>query len=142
MGATGPTGASTSLEGLNPDPISLTGTDGSTANSLVTLAGLDAGSYLLIARVQLNSASTTASRVTCEASLGGKSLNGLADIGTNGGNVAHAVVTMTFNVTVVGTGSANLKCYRETLTGTAPTASKAYIELLLTGSATSLTVGS
>jgi hypothetical protein len=108
---------------------------------LVTLAGLDAGSYLLIARVQLNSASTTASRVFCEASLGGKSLNGIADVGTNGGNVAHAVVTMTFNVAVAGTGSANLKCYRETLTGTAPTATEAYIELLQTASATSQTVG-
>ena len=78
----------------------------------------------------------------CEASLAGKSAQGIANIGTGAGNVAHAVVTITFNVTVATTGSANLSCYRESLTGTAPTATGAYVELLQVGSATSQIVSS
>jgi hypothetical protein len=98
------------------------------------------GSYQLIARTQLNSLSTTASEIACTASLGGKSSQGIANIGTDPGNTAHAVVTMAFNVTLGATGSANLSCFRESLTGTAPTASGAYVELLQVGSATSQTV--
>jgi hypothetical protein len=110
----------------------------------VTQTGIAPGNYLLIARTQLNSAPTTASEIVCEASLGGKTSQGIANIGTNAGNVAHAVVTITFNVTVAGTGNANLKCYRESLAGgtAAPTASGAYVELLQVGSATSQVVGS
>ena len=141
-GATGPTGPSSSTEARNPGPVSITGTDSGSANSLVTQSGVAPGSYLLIARVQLNSLSTTASEIVCEASLGGKSVQGIANIGTNAGNVSHAVVTTTFNVTVATTGSANLSCYRESLTGTAPTASGAYIELLTVGAASSQTVSS
>jgi hypothetical protein len=80
--------------------------------------------------------------VVCDVSLGGKSLNGIADIGTSNGNVAHSVVAITFNVSVVSADSANLKCHREALNGFEPTASEAYLELLRVGSATSQTVGS
>jgi len=141
-GATGPTGPSGSIEAQNPGPVTITGTDSSSADSLVTQSGVAPGSYLLIARTQLNSSSTTASEIACSASLGGKSGQGVANIGTNGGNTLHAVVTITFNVTVAATGSANLNCFRESLTGTAPNASGSYIELLQVGSATSQTVSS
>jgi hypothetical protein len=90
----------------------------------------------------LNSVSTSASEIVCEASLGGKSVQGSANIGTSAGNTAHDSVTMTFNVTVASTGTANLSCYREALTGTAPTASGAYVEILQVGSAISQTVSS
>jgi hypothetical protein len=139
-GATGPTGPSGSIEARNLGPVSITGTDSGSANSLVTQTGVTPGNYLLLARTQLNSAPTTASEIVCEASLGGKSAQGIANIGIDGGNVAHAVVTITFNVTVAATGSANLSCYGESLTGTAPTASGAYVELLRVGSATSQVV--
>jgi hypothetical protein len=141
-GPTGPTGPSDSFEARNPGPVTLTGTDSGSANSLATLSGLSPGSYLVSARVQLNSSATTSSRVVCDVSLGGKSLNGIADIGTSNGNVAHSVVTMTFNVSLVSSDSANLKCHREALTGSAPTASEAYLEILRVGTATSQTVGS
>jgi hypothetical protein len=93
-----------------------------------------------MARTQVTSVSTLASGIVCEASLGGKSQQGRADIGTNVGNVSHDVIAMTFNVTVATTGNANLSCYRETLSGTAPAGSGAYIELLRVGSATSQVV--
>ena len=139
-GPTGPTGPSSSAEALNAGPVSITGTDTGSANSLATQSGVAPGSYQLTARVQLNSLSTTASEIACVATLGGKSSQGIANIGTNAGNTAHAVVTMTFNVTLAATGTANLSCFRESLTGTAPTASDAYVELLQVGSATSQTV--
>ena len=107
-GATGPTGPSIQLRPEIAGPVSITGTDSGSANSLVTQSGVSPGNYLLITRVQLNASSTTASEIVCDASLGGKSAQGVANIGTNGGNVAHAVVTTTFNVTVASTSSANL----------------------------------
>ncbi len=141
-GSTGPTGPSNSTEARNLGPVTITGTDGGSANSLVTQSGVDPGNYLLIARAQLNSVPTLASEITCEASLAGKSAQGTVNIGTNAGNSAHSIVTITFNVTVATPGSANLRCYRESLSGTAPTATGAYVELLQVGSATSQVVSS
>ena len=139
-GATGPTGPSSSTEARNPGPVSITGTDGGSANSLVTLSGVAPGNYLLVARAQLNSSPTLASEIVCEASLGGKSTRAIANVGTNAGNTAHDVVMLTFNVTLASTGTANLNCFGDSLSGTAPTASSAYLELLQVGSAVSQTV--
>jgi len=49
---------------------------------------------------------------------------------------------VTFNVTVGEPSTGNLRCFRQSLTGTAPTASEAYLELLRVGLADSQTVGS
>jgi hypothetical protein len=108
----------------------------------VTQSGVSAGSYLLMARTQLNSVSTLSSRIVCDASLGGKTGQGSSDIGTNAGNVAHAVITVVFNVTVAGTGTANLSCYADAVGGTAPTATSSYIELIQVESASSQVVTS
>jgi Collagen triple helix repeat (20 copies) len=139
-GATGPIGPSTAFEAINPGPVSITGTDTSSADSLATLSNVAAGSYLLSARTQLNGPTTTAARIFCTASLGARSATAIADIGTGAGNVIHGVVTITFNVALPSTGTGNLKCHRETLMGSAPTASEAYLELLQVGSASSLAV--
>jgi hypothetical protein len=120
--------------------VSITGTDADSATSLATLASVAAGSYVLTARVQINGAATTAAQVYCTASLGGRFVRSIADIGTSAGNVVHAVIPVTFNVTLSATGSANLKCHRETLTGITPTASDAYLELLKVGSVRSESV--
>jgi hypothetical protein len=135
-------GPSNSIEARNAGPVSITGTDSGSANSVVTQTGVSEGSYLLVARTQLNSVSTTSSRIVCDASLGGKTAQGSVDIGTTAGNVAHSVITITFNVVVAGTGTANLSCYADTLDGTAPTATGSYVELLQVGSATSQVVTS
>ena len=141
-GPTGPTGPSSSIEAQNPGPVSITGVDTGSANSLVTLPGVNAGNYLLIARAQLGSAPTTASEIVCTASLGGKSAQSIANIGTTAGNSAHQVVTITFNVALGSTGTANLSCFTDSVSGTAPIASNAYIELVQVGSVVSQTVGS
>jgi hypothetical protein len=88
----------------------------------------------------LTGASTTAARIFCTASLGLKSGYAVADIGTNGGNVISDVATVTFNVSVADSSTANLKCFRQSLDGNAPTASEAYLELLRVGFADSQTV--
>ena len=140
-GATGATGPSSSTEARNLGTVSITGTDGGSANSLVTLATVIPGDYLLTARAQVNSVpATAASEIVCEASLGGKTVLGTANVGTGAGNTAHDIIFLTFNVTVAATGPANLGCYRQALTGTAPTVSGAYVELLQVGSATSQVV--
>ena len=141
-GVTGPIGPSNAFEAVNPGPVSITGTDTDSANSLATLSNVAAGSYLLNARTQLNGPTTTAARIFCTATLGARSATAIADIGTSAGNVIHEVVTLTFNVTLPATGSGNLKCHRETLAGAAPSASEAYLELLKVGSASSLSVTS
>ena len=141
-GTAGATGPSNVFEAFNPGPVSISGTDTDSANSLATLSNVAAGSYLLSARTQLNGPATTTARIFCTASLGARSATAIADIGTAAGNVIHEVVTLTFNVALPATGTGNLKCHRETLTGTAPSASEAYLELLQVGSASSLSVGS
>lgn len=141
-GSTGPVGPSNSFEAFNAGPISITATDASSANSLATLAGLAPGSYALTARVQLNGPATTASRVVCTTSLGSKSSTAISDIGTGAGNVVHDVPTFAFNATLASTGTGNIKCHRDTLTGTEPTATEVYLELTKVDSATSTTVGS
>lgn len=142
VGATGPPGPSDSLEAVNPGPVTVTGTDNDSANSLATRANVPAGSYVLTARVQLAGASTTAARIFCTASLGAKSGYAVADIGTSAGNVINDVLIVTFNVSVGTSSTGNLRCFRQSLTGTAPTASEAYLELLKVGAADSQTVGS
>jgi hypothetical protein len=92
--------------------------------------------------VQLTGTATTASRIFCTASLGAKSSFQVADIGTSAGNVVNASVVITFNASVASTSAGNVKCYRQSLTGTAPTASEIYLELLKVGSADSQSVGS
>ena len=139
-GETGPIGPSNSFEVFNVGPISITGTDTDSATSLATLANVAPGSYLLNARVQINGPATTSSQIHCTASLGGRFVRSIADIGTGAGNVIHDLIPVTFNVSLVATGTANLKCHRETLVGTAPTASDAYVELLKVGSASSQAV--
>jgi len=141
-GATGPPGPSDSLEAVNAGPVTITGTDNASANSLATRADVPAGSYLLTARVQLTGPATTAARIFCTASLGTKSGYAVADIGTSAGNVINDVVMMTFNASVGASSTGNLRCFRQSLTGTAPTASEAYLELLKVGSADSQTVSS
>ena len=142
VGATGPAGPSNSYEAFNSGPVTITGTDTDSANSLATRSNVAPGSYLVIARVQLNGPATTDARILCAASLGSRSVNAIADIGTAPGNVIHDIVTLTFNVTLSSTGTGNVKCHRETLNGTAPTASEGYLELLQVGSADSQSVGS
>jgi hypothetical protein len=141
-GATGPVGPSDSFEAFNAGPIAITGTDNDSANSLATRSNLPVGSYVLTARVQLTGTATTASRIFCTASLGAKSSFQVADIGTSAGNVVNASVVITFNASVASTSAGNVKCYRQSLTGTAPTASEIYLELLKVGSADSQSVGS
>jgi hypothetical protein len=141
-GATGPIGPSNAFEAFNAGPVPINGTDADSATSLATLSNVTAGSYVLSARVQLNGSATTASQVFCTASLGGRFVRSIADIGTSAGNVIHGVIPITFNVSLPGTGTGNLKCHRETLTGTAPTASDAYLELLKVGSVISEAVSS
>ena len=104
------------------------------------MSGVPAGSYLLMARVQIDSVSTASSQIACETSLGGKTSSGVANVGTTAGNTAHDVVTIAFNVTLGSTGTAKLVCYQEALSGTAPNASGAYVELLQVGAASSQTV--
>jgi len=130
------------LEAVNAGPVTITGTDNDSANSLATRANVSAGSYLVTARVQLTGSATTAARIFCTASLGTKSGYAVSDIGTNAGNVINDVVMVTFNVTVGEPSTSNLRCFRQSLTGTAPTASEAYLELLRVGLADSQTVGS
>lgn len=141
-GATGAIGPSNAFEAVNTGPVTITGTDTDSANSLATLPNIAAGSYLLVARTQINGPTTTAARIFCTATLGARSATAIADIGTSAGNVIHEVVTLTFNVTLSATGTGNLKCHRETLAGAAPSASEAYLELLKVGSASSLSVTS
>ena len=141
-GATGPTGPSDSFEAVNPGPIAITATDSDSANSLATLANVAGGSYVLTARVQLNGPAATASRLVCTASLGGRSSTAISDIGTSAGNVIHDQVMLSFNATLASTGTGNLKCHRDTLTGTAPTATEIFLELLKVGSVSSQQVTS
>jgi hypothetical protein len=136
-GATGPRGPSDSLEVFNNAQVSITGVDGSSANSLATLSNAPTGSYLVTARVQLNGPTTTESQIFCTASLGARSVSAISNVGTSAGNVIHDVVMLTFNVSLSSPGTANLKCHRESLTGTAATASQAFLELLKVDSATS-----
>jgi hypothetical protein len=141
-GATGPTGPSDSFEAFNTAFVSITGQDSGSANSLATLSNVAPGSYLVTARVQLNAPATTEAQIFCTASLGARSVNAISNVGTSAGNVMHDVLTLTFNVTLASTGTANVKCHRESLTGTAPTASQAFLELLKVGSASSQAVTS
>ena len=141
-GATGPVGPSNSFEAFNLGPVPITATDGDSANSLATVANIAAGNYVLTARVQLNGPATTASRIVCTASLGGRSSTAISDIGTSAGNVVHDQVMLTLNATLASPGAGNLKCHRDSLTGTSPTASDAFVELLQVGSASSQSVTS
>jgi hypothetical protein len=120
--------------------VSITGTDADSATSLATVANVAAGAYVLTARVQINGPATTSAQVFCTASLGGRFVRSIADIGTSAGNVIHDVIPVTFNMTLPATATANLKCHRETLTGSTPTASDAYLELVKVGSASSVAV--
>jgi hypothetical protein len=139
-GATGSTGPSNSFEAVNSSSVSLTGVDVSTANSVATLSNLSSGSYLVIARVQLNSSSTTTAKVFCQATLGSGSASAIAQIGSNANSVDQVPVTITFNTTIASTDSANVKCWRDLLTGGSPTASDTYLEVLKVGSSSSVGV--
>jgi hypothetical protein len=139
-GSTGPPGPSNSFEAFNSGPVTISGTDAASATSVATLSSVEAGSYVLTARVQLNGPATQTSQVYCTASIGSRFVRSIADVGTNAGNVIHAVLPITFNVTLSATGTATLKCHRESLTGTEPTASDAYLELIKVASATSSAV--
>jgi hypothetical protein len=122
--------------------VTISGTDAASATSVATLANVASGSYVLTARVQLNGPATQASQVYCTASLGSRFVRSSTDIGTNAGNVIHAVIPITFTETLASTGTATLKCHRESLTGTAPTASDAYLDLVEVDTATSSPVSS
>jgi hypothetical protein len=141
-GATGPTGPSDSREAVNTAPVTLTGIDAGSANSIATVSNLPAGDYLVIARVQLNSVSTSTARVSCLASLGGKNAVATVDVGGNANSVDHVPATITFNTTLASAGDANVKCWHDTLTGGAPSASDTYVETLRVGVASSTAVTS
>jgi hypothetical protein len=141
-GATGATGPSNSFEAVNSNTVSITGTDSPSANSIATLSGLAAGDYLVLARVQLSTSGTTGARVVCQASLGAKNAQGIAQIGSNANSVDQVPLLITFNATLASTGAANVKCWREALTGTSPIASDTYLEVLRVGSASSQSVTS
>ena len=141
-GPTGNTGPSNAFEVFNTGPVPITGTDTESATSLATLSAVPAGSYVLTARVQLNGSTTTAARVLCTASLGTRFVRAISDIGSSAGNVMHDVVSVTFTVTLVSTATANLRCHRETLTGTEPSAADSYLELLKVATASSESVAS
>jgi hypothetical protein len=139
-GLPGPTGPSESVEAVNSLAVTLTGADSSSANSLATLSSVAVGSYLVIARVQLNSSSTLAAHVSCQTSLGNRSAAAVAQIGSNANSVDQVPVSMVLNVTLVATSNANVKCWKDGLSGSAPTASDTYLEVLKVGSATSQSV--
>jgi hypothetical protein len=139
-GPTGPTGPSDSLEAVNANAVTLTGGDSSSANSVATLSSVAPGNYLVVARVQLNSSSTTAAQVFCQTSLGSRSALATAQIGSNANSVDQVPVTTIFNVALGSTSSANVKCWRDSLTGGAPTASDTYLEVLRVGSIASQSV--
>jgi hypothetical protein len=141
-GPTGPTGPSESLEAVNTSSVAITGGDSGSATSIATLSGLPAGNYLVIARIQLNSASTTTARVSCMASLAGRTAMAVTDIGSNANSVDHVPVTITFNATLASAGDASTKCWHDTLTGGVPTASETYLEALKVGMASSTPVTS
>ena len=141
-GATGPVGPSTSREAVNTGPVTITGVDAGSANSIATLSNLPAADYLVTARVQLNTAGTTASRVTCLASLGTRTAIAVADIGSDPNSVDHVPIALTFNSSLGAVGSANVKCWHDSLTGGAPNASDTYLEVLTGGSASSTAVTS
>jgi Collagen triple helix repeat (20 copies) len=141
-GATGPVGPSTSREAVNTGPVTITGIDAGSANSIATLSGLPAGDYLVTARVQLNTSGTSAASVSCRASLGGKTALAVADIGSNANSVDHLPIVITFNGTLGGAGNANVQCWHDTLTGGAPTATNTYVEALTVGTASSTSVAS
>jgi hypothetical protein len=139
-GPTGPTGPSDSLEAVNANAVTLTGGDSSSANSVATLSNVAPGNYLVVARVQLNSSSTTAAQVFCQTSLGSRSALAIAQIGSNANSVDQVPVTTIFNVALGSTSNANVKCWRDSLTGGAPTASDTYLEVLRVGSIASQSV--
>jgi Collagen triple helix repeat (20 copies) len=141
-GATGPVGPSTSREAVNNGPVTITGIDAGSANSIATLSGLPAGDYLVTARVQLNTSGTSAASVSCRASLGGKTALAVADIGSNANSVDHLPIVITFNGTLGSAGNANVQCWHDTLTGGAPTATNTYVEALTVGTASSTSVTS
>lgn len=141
-GATGPVGPSTSREAVNTGPVTITGIDAGSANSIATLSGLPAGDYLVTARVQLNTSGTSAASVSCRASLGGKTALAVADIGSNANSVDHLPIVITFNGTLGSVGTANVQCWHDTLTGGAPTATNTYVEALTVGTASSTLVTS
>jgi hypothetical protein len=141
-GPTGPVGPSTAREAVNTGSTSITGGDAGSGNSLATLPNVPSGDYLLTARVQLNSAATTTASIVCRASLGSKSAVAIADIGSDPNSVDHVPITITFNTSLASTGSANVKCWHDSLTGGAPTASDTYLEVLTVGSASSTSVTS
>ena len=141
-GPTGPVGPSNSHEAVNSGPVTVTGIDAGSANSIATLSNLPAGNYLVVARVQLNSSSTTSARVSCLASLGSKSATAIADVGSNPNSIDHIPLTITFNGTLGAVDSANVKCWHDTLAGGAPTATDIYLEVLEVGVASSISVTS
>jgi collagen triple helix repeat protein len=140
-GAAGAPGPSDSYEAFNTGSVSITGTDDGSANSLATRSNVAPGNYVVTARVQLTSAGTS-SRVVCTASLGSRNSSGRADVGTQAGNSQSAVIFITFNVALASTGTANVRCHWQTLFGSAPTASDAFLELLKVGSVDSQAVSS
>ncbi len=137
-GATGPTGPSAGFEARKTDAITVTGGDVGTANTIASLVGVQPGDYLLIARAQARGALTQAATVFCQASLGGKVATATAQIGSNANGADHVPLAITFNVTTATVGAADLKCWREALTGGAPVISDTYIELVKLGSASSV----
>jgi hypothetical protein len=143
-GAKGDTGPSSVSEAFNDTStfVTITGTTEGTANSVATLSNLSPGAYLVISRTQANVAGTNSARVICETTLGGRTVQGIATIGSASGAAGQVPITTTFDVTLSAAGTANVKCWAENLSGSSPFASATYIEALRVGSATSQPVSS
>jgi collagen triple helix repeat protein len=139
-GATGPTGPSAGFEAIKTDAVTITGGDAGTANTIATLSGVQPGNYLLIARAQARSATTLAATVICQASLGGKTATATAQMGSNANGVDQVPLAITFNVTTVAVGAADVKCWREALAGSSPVITDTYIEVVRLGSASSISL--
>jgi hypothetical protein len=136
QGLQGPVGPSQAFEAVNTTFITLS----TTPASVITLAGLQPGSYLVIAKLGLNGPSGS-SRVVCTTTLGSVSDDGIVTSGTGAGSVGQVTDTMTLTATITTTSTAQVVCHLES-SSNLPFTSAAHLIAVKLGQATSTPVTS
>jgi hypothetical protein len=95
-------------------------TSSGTANTVLTLPNLPAGTYAVSATVGGNAQSTDTSRLVCDLALGSGSARSIGRIGDDLSYVAQDTWPLALNVKISGSGTATVACWTEGLTGSAP----------------------